>query len=384
LWSEKYRPNKLEAMVGNEDAREKLVSWLSKWKKGKSAILVGPPGTGKTTTVKLLARSGGLNLVELNASDVRTKSQMSRKLGEAMASSSLLGERTLIFLDEVDGLAGRADYGAVDFIREAVKESLNPIVMAANDPDSDEVAKLSRGALLVHFRPAPPREVELYLSMIASKEGLRGPNMREIVKEAKGDIRYAINALQAGKADRKDTEPTREAALNAFFDASDLRGRIGALRSYPGQPRDKVRDLMTSVLASGVAGEELVNSMKALSDADLLLGRMIRGGDWRLLRYLDAMLASGFGREPESGMRFSAGSVPWPLQLRIWNDSKKVREISGLAGRRLKESARKALVEDFPFMMAMARDERFRDELVQSLNLGEPLATFVTKEAKRK
>ena len=75
-------------------------------------LLVGPPGTGKTTLVTLLAKETGMNLVDLNASDVRTKDKLQKRMGEAMSTVSLFGERSLIFLDEVDGLAGRSDYGA--------------------------------------------------------------------------------------------------------------------------------------------------------------------------------------------------------------------------------------------------------------------------------
>jgi len=92
MWSEKYRPNSLEEMTGNDEVRRKLVGWLGKWKPGgRAALLVGPPGTGKTTVVHLVARKLGLNLVELNASDARTKERLSNRLGEIISSTNLFG-----------------------------------------------------------------------------------------------------------------------------------------------------------------------------------------------------------------------------------------------------------------------------------------------------
>ena len=89
MWSEKYRPKNLEEMVGNEEARSKLLVWLKRWKPGsKAAMLVGPPGTGKTTTVHLAAEELGLQLVELNASDTRTRDKLSRRMGEVVSNQA--------------------------------------------------------------------------------------------------------------------------------------------------------------------------------------------------------------------------------------------------------------------------------------------------------
>ncbi|MBI3840599.1 MAG: AAA family ATPase, partial [Thaumarchaeota archaeon] len=222
MWSEKYRPKAIEEMVGNEEARAKLVAWLKKWKKGgKAALLVGPPGTGKTTSVALVAGELGMHLVELNASDSRTKEKMSKKIGELVGSSSLFGGRSLIFLDEVDGLAGRADYGAIDFIKDIVRRSDNPVVMAANDPESGEVRKLANVSTRIEFARPEPEETELLLARIAKSEnlGLSGEEVASAARAANGDLRSAINFLQSGVAARKDEELTASRAVNAFFGA---------------------------------------------------------------------------------------------------------------------------------------------------------------------
>ncbi|MGD0145553.1 MAG: AAA family ATPase, partial [Nitrososphaerales archaeon] len=165
MWSEKYRPTSLDLMVGNDEARDKVVQWLRKWRRGaRAALLVGPPGTGKTTCVHLAAKKLGIQLVELNASDTRTKDRLSKRIGEVIFSGSLFDSRTLVFLDEVDGLAGRADYGAIDFIRDAVRKSENPVVMAANDPESDEVKKLSSVTIKIEFQKPAPEIVEAHLA----------------------------------------------------------------------------------------------------------------------------------------------------------------------------------------------------------------------------
>jgi len=387
LWSEKYRPQSLEEMVGNEEGRTKFQLWLKKWKPGsKAALLVGPPGTGKTTTVHLVAKKVGLALVELNASDARTKEKLSRKMGEAIASTSLFGGMSLIFLDEVDGLAGRSDYGAIEYIREAVKNSESPVVMAANDPESDEVKKLGSATSKIEFRKPDIQEVERRLTSIAEKEkmGASKEEIERIAGAANGDLRAAVNFLQSGISAQKDEELTRSQSVNAFFEATDQKAALKALRAYPGQPREKIRDIFTAVTRSHVNEERKAGALEALSNADLIMGRIMGGKNWRLLRYLDPLLASELWKAlGDGGPRFTLDAVPWPLQIRIWNDSRKLKDIALITGKRVGISQKGFLVEDMPYFLRLCADREFRDEVVRSLNLEENYALFLEKESMR-
>jgi replication factor C large subunit len=387
LWTEKYRPRRLEELVGNEEGRAKLILWLRKWKRGaKAALLVGPPGTGKTTTVHLVADKMGLQLVELNASDSRTKEKLSRKVGEAIASTSLFGGTSLIFLDEVDGLAGRADYGAIDFIKDAVRRSESPVVMAANDPDSDEVRKLGSATSKIEFRKPAPQDVAMRLEEVAKKEGIpvEKEEILRIAGAANGDLRAAINFLQSGNPAMKDEELTAAESVNAFFDAGDDKAALRALRAYPGQPREKIRDIFTAVVRSRVHEERRATALDVLSRADVIMGRIMRGKDWRLLRYLDPMLGSELrGALGDGGPRYTLDAVPWPLQLRIWNDSRKLKDIAALAGKREGISQKGFLVEDMPYLLLLCRNQGFREGLAKSLNLEENYVLFLAKEAGR-
>ncbi len=387
MWSEVYRPKSLGEMVGNDEVRARLLVWLGKWKPGaKALLLVGPPGTGKTTTVQLAAKRLGLNLVQLNASDRRTRDMLSQKIGEALLSTNLFGEKTLVFLDEVDGLSGRADYGAVDFIKESVRRSQNPIVMAANNPDADEVRKLASVTTSLLFVRPSAGEVEKYLRAIAKKEKstVTEEELKEIAASAHGDFRAAINALEGGAPATKDEEMTASQSLNAFFDSLSEKGALKALRSYPGQPREKIRDLFTSIARSRINEARRAEALDVLSKADLLMGRMLRGRDWRLLRYLDPLLVSDLRQAlGDEALHYNAESTPWPLQLRIWNDARKLREMGSLAGKRMGISQRGSMVEDMPYMMLLCSRKAFRDELVKSLGLEENYEAFVAKEAGR-
>lgn len=404
MWSEKYRPKKPDQLIGNEEARLALSLWLSKWKPGtKAALLMGPPGTGKTTFLNLLAKASGMNLVDLNASDVRTKEKLQRRMGEAMRTVSLFGERSLIFLDEVDGLLGRADIGAVEFIKESVKESQNPIVMAANDPDSDEVKKLASACVPFRFRPPPPREVEMYLREVARGEGLAVSEevLRGCVTDAAGDVRQAINLLQGSQqASRgqdesrgryKDRDRTESEALNGFFGAADRQEAMASLRALSMSPFEKVREVHRSIVKSGLPAPQMARALEVVSSADLLIAKMMKGGEWRLLRYLDRLFVDELYPVVKGmGVRYTGqDDLPFPVLVRVWNDSKKIREISLRYGARAHTSGMSARSQDLPYLFALCSKKKFREDLERALGLDadpdlqESYDKFLAKEAAR-
>ena len=86
----------------------------------KPILLVGPPGVGKTTLAKLAAKQFGYDMIELNASDVRNKGRIQEILEPILSSESLLGH-PMIFIDEVDGIHGRANYGGAETLIKILK-----------------------------------------------------------------------------------------------------------------------------------------------------------------------------------------------------------------------------------------------------------------------
>jgi replication factor C large subunit len=392
VWVEKYRPRTTSELVGNEEARLAVSLWLRKWKpRSKPMLIVGPPGTGKTTLVTLLAAEAGINMVALNASDVRTKDKLGRRIGEATKTVSLFGGRSLIFLDEVDGLLGRSDYGGVEFIKDAVKETMNPIIMAANDPEADEIKKLGAACITVRFRPPPPREVELYLRRIAREEKLEvsDEEIRLCVRTGGGDLRQSINSLQSGGGDasasKKDVSLGVGQGLNAFFEAADASSALDALRQTALQPVEKVREIQKSVLKADLSPQTLTKVLETLSRADVLMGKIMRTQQWRLLRYLDGMLAQELHPllKGSNARYIATGDLPFPILLRIWNDSKKVKEISRRYAVASHTGAASARTQDLPYIFSLCSDEQFRERLERTLDLDETFEKFLQKEAGR-
>ncbi len=67
--------------------------------------MTGPPGCGKTTLVRIIAKTCGYDCIEINASDDRSGKILLSKIKDLSSNSTLRksGKPCLIVLDEVDG-----------------------------------------------------------------------------------------------------------------------------------------------------------------------------------------------------------------------------------------------------------------------------------------
>ncbi len=345
IWTEELRPKRVEEMVGNEEARATFLRWLRGWAPGtRPALLLGPPGTGKTTLVHAAAGELGYEVLELNASDYRTKEMLERRLRPAMGGLTIFGSRIVVFLDEVDGLYERSDYGGPEYLLSLVSSVRVPLAMAANRDDVGYMPDLEKASLVIRFRRVPARLIELYLRRVLKTKGVSVPDevLREIVEYARGDVRAAVNALEAAvyagsfEGAYKDVkiplkDAVTEAASSRSVDLAYLK-----LRAADAQPRDKIAAVYASLAMGHVEDPgKLASSMRALSDADILYSRIIRTQNWKLLRYLDYVLARGLAG---TFVQYSEYDAPYEVSSRAWSEGRVLRKLAAHMARVLHTS----------------------------------------------
>ena len=368
MWSEKYRPQNISDMLGNEESRSLIIEWFTKWKKGtKPLLLVGPPGIGKTTIAFLTAKQFGYDMIGLNASDVRSKSRLNEILSPVLGNVSILGV-PMIFIDEVDGIHGRGDYGGVEALIEILKEPTVPIILAANSAISDKMKSIKKVVKTISFKPIPPRLLKIYLENILKKENVKlSPgSMIKVIDRSHGDIRSMINLTQSLVTGfNPQTEMSFESinvedGVNAFFKANSLDEARSVLYSIQIDPKLKIDAFYSSIITSNLDNNTLAKLLEIISDADMLYGKIMKTQNWRLLRYLNEILIGLY--QNDERIRYAQYNLSWPLLNRIRWDGKKIKALSSIMAKNLHISSSTFVTICFPYLLFCMKNKKLKLE----------------------
>ena len=342
-WPEKHRPRNLELIVGNPDTITSLKAWVMSWRKGipskHAALLIGPPGTGKTATVGALSNELDMELVEFNSSDKRNKDSIETLVWRAATQQTLDERFRIILLDEVDGLSGTSDRGGVGAIVKVIQESVHPIVMTANDPNSPRLKDLFKICQVFSFEQIAHEDIASVLFRISKQNKAEVPQgiINQIVENSAGDLRAAISDLESyvkrGTMETSIENITRdvrrgtEETLRRVFMTKDVEIARRMLSESELDYDDLVLWLEENLHLHLLSKKELSNGFDGLSLADLSLGRIMRNQNWKLLSYVYDFLATGVvgSRNLTPYRKVSYSQPTWPLLIWQGNRSKDKR-----------------------------------------------------------
>jgi replication factor C large subunit len=372
MWSEKYRPQNISDMVGNEESRVAIMEWFAKWKKGtKPLLLVGPPGIGKTTIAYLVAKQFGYDMIGLNASDVRSKSRINEILMPVLGNVSVLGT-PMIFVDEVDGIHGRGDYGGASALVDILKEPTVPIILAANSDTSDKMKSIKKAVKVISFKRIPPRLLRIYLENILKKENakLSPGSLIKVIDKSRGDIRSMINFAQSLVTGfNPQTETTFENinvedGVNAFFKANSIEEARIVLYSMQIDPREKINAFYSSIISSTLDNSSLAKYLETISNADMLFGKIMKTQNWRLLRYLNDILIKLY--QNDDRIRYAQYNLSWPLLNRIRWDGAKIKSLSSIMAKKLHVSSSAFVTLCLPYVLFCIKNKTLELELEET------------------
>jgi replication factor C large subunit len=405
MWSELYRPVRVEQMIGNEDVRLIVLKWISDWVVGsRPLLLIGPPGVGKTSLVHILAGQFDYDLIEMNASDTRSKEDLERLIMPMLMNASIFGKRMLLFLDEIDGISGREDTGGIDSIVNMMKEPAIPVIMAANKRDTKlkELAKVSK---VISFNPVPPRLLMLFLDRIIKKEkmNLSSEEKNSIVYNSRGDIRSLLNNAQSKSFGYEGVRPINfqidiATAIEGFFssdraeiarefllnaDATYQNPRFGM--STEERRKDKLNALFSSVITSRIDPDSLAAILDILSKADIIVGRVGENRQWSLLKYIDNIIAYGlFDTTHYKQIKYNQYSMSWPVMGPIFIRGRSMKNL--LSEMAYETHTSKSVFGSlyFPYLIQIMIDNKIDPyEFAEHSNLDEKTGEALAKEMDR-
>jgi len=413
-WVIKYRPKCIDPkpgcvmhVVDQDQAKKLFVPWLKQWLSGrppekKAALFYGPAGCGKTSMVEAAAHEYGLELVEMNASDFRRKEDIERVARVAATQMSLFGRKKIILLDEVDGISGTADKGGLEAVLHLIEVTRHPIVMTANDPWDQKLKPLRDASLMVPFYRLSERHVVEVLQRICSLEGVRCEReaLELLAKKAEGDLRSAINDLQAIAEGYGEVTVQLVQHLVASRDRQynpyEMLDHLFKSR-YAWQAKRAVShaDLDYETLLQWINEnipvayddpEDVWRAHEALARADQYLGRIRKSLDWSLLSYVFDLAGPGVALARKRSRWRYRYKFNYPEKIKLMAQTKEQRElreaIAAHLAPKLLISKKRFRSEVLPFLQIIFRyNPRYAARLAIGYNLTERMVKYLAGPA---
>jgi replication factor C small subunit len=264
IWTEKYRPDNFENIVGQQDIVKRVRSLVQSMNI-PHLLFAGPAGTGKSTLAliivkQLFGEKWKENYLELNASDERGIDVVRQKVKD-FARTKAIGNVPfkVIFLDEADALTKEAQQA----LRRTMENYTNTcrFILSCNY-SSKILDPIQSRCVSFRFKLLEKKDIAQIIEKIAGREKLLlSPNVFEILYElSEGDCRRAINILQATAAISPEITTEMIKMIVSSTKPADIKIVLDyALSGDFLNSRDKLLDLM---LKDSVSGTEIIKAIQ--------------------------------------------------------------------------------------------------------------------------
>ena len=212
MWVEKYRPKKMTELVNQKEIVGSINSMLKKQSELPHLLFSGSAGVGKTTAAlclssEILREHWRTYTLELNASDERGIYLVREgvKIFSRFAGSDTEIPFKIIILDEADEMTSDAQTALRRIIEDTSK--ICRFILIANNL-SKIIAPIQSRCVVFKFTRISDKDIISQLKFIAKQEKIKTDEkgLQTICDHTSGDLRHAINILQAAASSGDVTE----------------------------------------------------------------------------------------------------------------------------------------------------------------------------------
>jgi replication factor C large subunit len=349
LFTLKYQPQNEQQLFGQQKAVGELKDFITnyKTKKSKAALLYGPIGVGKTSSVYALAKQLDYDLLEINSSDLRNKDKMETFLGSALGQQSLFFRPKLILIDEIDNLSGVKDRGCIPALIKAIENSSFPVILTANDPFDSKFKMLRKTCQNIEYHKLQYRTIAHALQWVCEQENIQTEEkaINSLARQVDGDLRGALIDLQSSLAkksfvfadittlsDRKRTDTILN-ALTIIFKSSNVENALSAFEDVDLKLNEIFLWLDNNLPHEYVKAKDLAKAYEFVARADVFNGRIRRQQHWRFLVYIYNLLTAGVSSAKSERNTNFVQYKPTMRLLRIWQSNIKNAKKKDIAGK---------------------------------------------------
>lgn len=358
LLTDKYFPKCAEEIIGQDSSIKKLREFILK---NKHSLIYGINGVGKTSSVYVIANELNSEIIELNASDFRTKNDIENILGNSIRQKSLFKKNKIILIDEIDWVTGE-DRGGIQAVNELLDINNFPIVITGNEIFDSKFNSIRKKCNLIEFKRLEENAIIKILENICKKENLKYSFsiLRRIADINNGDARAAINDLQSLIFNKEvldlelhDREKKEDIfnILKVIFKTSDNKN-LYRIFDRIDMNFDELFLWLDENIVYEYSDKALMNAYNYLSLADIFRGRIKNKQYYRFLVYVNLFLGSGVADSKENRnsniIKYKRNERP----LKIWINNRKNFEKMRLAEDLSKELhiSKKKLIKELNFM----------------------------------
>ncbi len=371
LFTVKYAPKNTAQVFGQDLAVSQLKNFIVNYKQQKyrAALLQGPIGCGKTSSVYALAKELNYDLLEINSSDLRDAESIKSFLGAALGQQSLFFTPKMILIDEIDNISGVKDRGGLPAVVKAIESSTFPVILTGNDLEDSKFKSLRKACLEIQYHPLQYRTIAHAIQWVAEQEGIKTEEkaVHSLARQAGGDLRAALIDFQlcshdksllperiATLSDRKRTQSILN-ALTLIFKSSSVENALPALEETDMDLKDVFFWIDNNLPYEYLDSHSLARAYEHLARADVFQGRITRRQHWRLLVYISNLLTAGISSAKEQKNPQFITYKPTMRFLRMWQAKMKNAKKKDIAEKLAKvtHTSKRVAMQQIPYIQSI-------------------------------